>query len=104
MNFHSIFWNKLLLLISEVEILFQSWERLQILETMDSSWYSCDTVRPRQSRRHDGVLVGLAPQTKYQAPLNGNMKHYKPLEFLSNFNIKPPRHKRKVPPHERKAP
>jgi len=26
------------------------------------------------------------------------------VEFLSNLNVKPPSHERKVPPHERKAP
>ena len=30
-----------------------------------------------QSCRHGGALVGLDPQTKLQAPPNGNMKHYK---------------------------
>jgi len=34
---------------------------------------------------HVGALVVLAPQTKLQAPLNGNMKHYKSLKFLSKF-------------------
>jgi len=48
-------------------------------------------------------LVGLAPQTKIQAPPNYNMKHYKLVEFLSKLNVKPPWPKRKVPPHKRKA-
>jgi len=30
-----------------------------------------------QSRRHGGASVGLGLQTKLQAPLNWNMKHYK---------------------------
>jgi len=42
-NSQSIFGNKLLLR-SEVKILFQSWVRLQIWETMPNSWYLCNTV------------------------------------------------------------
>jgi len=41
-NFQSIFWNILLLPRSEVEISFQRWGRKHILETMYSSWCSCD--------------------------------------------------------------
>jgi len=40
-NSQLIIWNKLLLLPSEVEILIQSWVRLQILETMHSLCCSC---------------------------------------------------------------
>jgi len=32
------------------------------------------------------------------------MKHYKLVEFFSNFNVKPPLHERKAPPHKCKAP
>jgi len=32
------------------------------------------------------------------------MKHNKLVEFLSNLNVKPPLHERKLPPHKRKAP
>jgi len=35
----------------------------------------------KQSRRHRGAVVGLAPQTKLQAPQNWNVKHYKWVEF-----------------------
>jgi len=44
----------------------------------------------QQSRHHGGALVGLVPQTKLQAPPNWNLKHYKLVEFSSNFNVKPP--------------
>jgi len=44
-----------------------------------------------------GDLVGLAPQTKLQAPPNWNVKHYKLVEFLSNLNVKPPVRERKPP-------
>jgi len=39
-----------------------------------------------------GGLVGLAPQTKLQAPSNWNTKHYKSVEFLSIFrmSLRPP--------------
>ena len=43
-------------------------------------WWACS---PKQSTK----------------PPNRNMKHYKPLEFLSNFNFTPPRHKRTKAPH-----
>jgi len=36
-----------------------------------------------------GALVGLAPQTKLQAPPNRILKHYKLVEFLSNLNVNP---------------
>jgi len=39
-----------MLLRSEVEILLQSWARLQVLETMHSSQCSCDTVRVRTTQ------------------------------------------------------
>ena len=42
-----------------------------------------------ESCRHGGTLVGLAPQTKHQAP-HWNLKFYKSMKFLSNFNVKPP--------------
>jgi len=51
-----------------------------------------------------GGFGGLSPPNKLPGPPNGNMKHYKPLEFFSNFNIKHPWHKPKAPPHEHKAP
>jgi len=34
--------------------------------------------------------VGLAPPNKAPSPSNLNMKHYKLVEILSNFNVKPP--------------
>ena len=37
-----------------------------------------------------GSLVGVAPQTKLQAPRNWNMKHFKSVEFLSNFRMSSP--------------
>ena len=40
-----------------------------------------------QSHRHGGALVDLAPQNKAPRPLNWNMKHYKSVEFLSNFRM-----------------
>jgi len=39
-----------------------------------------------QSRRHGWALVGLATQTKLQAP-NWNVKHYKSVELLSVFRM-----------------
>ena len=50
-----------------------------------------------QSCRHGGAFGGLAPQTKLQAPPNWNIKHYKSVEFLSIFSVKPPRRKAKPP-------
>jgi len=44
-----------------------------------------------------GALVGLAPQTKFRAPPNCNMKHYKSVVFGQILewqapltNVKPP--------------
>ena len=37
------------------------------------------------------------------SPPNSNMKHYKLVEFLSNFNFKPPSTNVKPPPHKRKT-
>ena len=42
-------------------------------------------------------FVGLGHPKKLQAPPNWNMKHYKSVEFLSNF-ISSPLHKREAPP------
>jgi len=54
--------------------------------------WNCARARKRvsayQSRRHGGVLVGLSPQAKLQAPPNWNKKHYKFVKFLSNLNVK----------------
>jgi len=35
-----------------------------------------------QSCSRGGAFRGLASQTNLQAPTNGNMKHYKSVEFL----------------------
>jgi len=35
-----------------------------------------------QSCNRGGAFRGLASQTNLQAPTNGNMKHYKSVEFL----------------------
>jgi len=44
-----------------------------------------------QSRRHVGGLLRVkSPQTKLQAPLNWDMKHYKWVEFLSIFGMSSP--------------
>jgi len=43
-------------------------------------------------------------QTKLQAAPNWNMKQYKSMQRLSCMNVKPRLHKRKAPPHKRKAP
>jgi len=56
-----------------------------------------------QSRRHGGALVVLASQTKFQAPPNWNVKHYKLVEFWLILCQAHP-HKRKAPPQNRKAP
>jgi len=39
-----------------------------------NTWFDC-YLDYMQSRRHGGALVGLAPQTKLQAPPNWNVKH-----------------------------
>ena len=51
-----------------------------------------------------GAFLGLAPQTKLQAPQNWNMKKYKLVEFLSIWNGELSPHERKAPSHKRKAP
>ena len=37
-----------------------------------------------------GIWWAQPPKTKHQAPLNWNMKHYKSVEFLSNFQCQAP--------------
>jgi len=49
------------------------------------------------------VFGGLSPPNKAPRPPNWNLKHYWSVEFLSLFNVKPPLHERKAPPHKRKA-
>jgi len=34
-----------------------------------------------------GAFGGLATQTKFQAPPNWLMKHYRSVDFLSNFRM-----------------
>ena len=51
-----------------------------------------------------GVLVGLAPPNKSPSPLNWNLKHYKSVEFLSIFNVKPPCTNVKPPRTSAKSP
>jgi len=55
-----------------------------------------------QSRRHGGALVVLAPQKKFQAPPNWNVKHYKLVEFWLILCQAP--HTNAKPPAEHKAP
>jgi len=43
-----------------------------------------------QSRRHEEALLGSPPPNKAPSPPNWNLKYYKSMEFLSNFNVKPP--------------
>jgi len=50
-----------------------------------------------------GGFGGLSLPNKAPCPPNWSMKHYKSVEFLSNFNVKPPLHKRKAYPRKRKA-
>jgi len=57
------------------------------------SWYlsSYSVTSPR------GGFGGLRPPKQSSKPTpNWNMKHNKLVDFLSNLNIKPPRHKRKT--------
>jgi len=44
-----------------------------------------------------GSLVGLAPQTKLQAPQNRNIKHFTSVEFCQILECEAPPHKRKAP-------
>jgi len=37
-----------------------------------------------------GILVGLITPNEVTSPQNRNMKHYKSLEFLSNFQYQAP--------------
>jgi len=58
------------------------------------SWFSpsfSGALVNAQSRRYGGALVGLVPQTKLEAPQNGNMKHYKLMEFVKFECQAPPR-------------
>ena len=41
-------------------------------------------------RRHGGTSAGLAPTSKSPSPPNWITKHYKSVEFLSNFRISSP--------------
>jgi len=50
-----------------------------------------------QSRRHGGDFDGLSPPIKAPRSPNWNIKHYKSVEFLSNFQFQAPLHKRKAP-------
>jgi len=54
-------------------------------------------IRFLQSRRHGGFSGLSLSQTKLQASPNWNMKHYKSVEFVTFYNVKPPLHKRKTP-------
>jgi len=51
--------------------------------------------RRPQCRRHEG-LRGLC-LSKLQAPPNRNMKHYKSVEFLSNFDMSRPPTQTEIP-------
>jgi len=51
--------------------------------------YARAAVR-KQSHRHVGLLWAFPPQTKLQATPNWIMKHYKSVEFLSNFRMSSP--------------
>ena len=52
----------------------------------------------------EGFWWPYTPQTKLQAPPNGNMKHYKLVACLLSLNVKPPLHEHKAPPYKPKAP
>jgi len=47
-----------------------------------------------------GCFGGLNPPKKLQMPQNWNMKHYKSVDFLSNFRMSVPLHKRSLPSEE----
>ena len=59
-------------------------------------WHNMNIPGRRSSGREaapspPGAFGGLAPHTKLQDPSNWNMKHYKSVEFLSNFRMSTPR-------------
>jgi len=63
----------------------------------NSLFYGTTWKHSKQSRRHGGALVGLAPQTKLQDPQIEIWNIIK-LEFLLDLNVKPPCTNVKPPP------